>query len=451
MSARQAHPIRAGDVQAERASNARPGQGPRGQYSARSNTFVVTPEAVASAGFTWERVAAFQCVSTEQYTVPEIANERDFFTKHGATALMSIYADGHAPKPLLMQKFAEAVGPLRNSEEDLQEVFHLRSIKYGQLLKCNSVPDTTSRAPPADDPTYQPEELYESFDVITIERGRGASADKEVIKKFVQAPMAEGGWYAELASSRNIMYKVSLEFDVRLEGFNQDEDGDGPYEPPLTYGLRFEYGQRTKACLYTTEGMGERDSVIKLTLGHFDQQTDRLVAWKCVHGDKTADFVALKSDALARMLFDQQKWPKPQPQVEYEDYAGAAVLVGGEGPGSSRGRWSFREVDDRLCHVTIDKSSGSKEPESIELANFCIPKVLALYQFVEAGEMPMFKLLCRVRLAPATRIGVLRDRDAPPADTVLTIFAEQEERAPSLDGVTLLEIEAIICVATLDF
>ena len=418
--------VEAGDVQAQRARNPRPGQGPRGQYAPRNNTFDVTPEPVDFAGFSFKRVAAFQCVSTELYTLPESCHERNYFTKKAACALLAFNDDSHAPKPLLLGKFCEVVGPKRDAEEDLLAILHLRNIKYGQLQKCiNFQPDLNVRDPPANDPTYVPEELYESFDANVRER------QKEVTKKFVQAPISEGGWFAELATPRNIMFKLALEFEVRIE-YNEDEDGDGPYQPPLVYGFRLEYGQRTKACVYNPQ-QSHKDNIIKLTVGHFNAETNRLVPWKCTHGKLVADFLALKNDGLAHALFDQNKWPEeedPAAEMEVE-----VQEVGGAGSSESRGRFLFETVNDRLCYLKEDKE-GSK----IEVANFTIPKVLALYQFTEAGELPLFKLLCSLRLAPLRADGT---------DRVIRIEAEQEQRSPNLAGYTLLEVEAIVCVCTL--
>jgi len=410
------------DLQADRARNPPRRPAERPQYRARSNGFDVTPMPVVLAGFTFAKAHAFQCVADEEYTMPNNCDERTYFTKQGATAVMRIYNDLLTPKPTLLRKIAET-----DSEEELEKKLCLRKIKCGQLTKRASTPDISGRAPPANDPDYKPPDEFETFIVITTTKD-----SKQTSKKFVQAPISQGGWYAELATSRNFMYKTVLEFEVLLEDFNEDEQGD-ECDYDVLYGMRLEYGQRSKACVYAP-GQAYNENVIKLTIGHINEHTNRLVAWKCPHpnsGDTVPDFIALKDD-FAHMLFDHTKWPYPRVEDEQAD-DGMELDV------ESRARFTFEEINDRLCCLGLDKSD--KETKPIQLANFCIPKVLALYQYVESidNQPPLMKLLCRRRIK--------KPEHGP--DRVFYLPAEEAERAPNLNGFTVLEVEAIICVCTL--
>jgi len=200
----------------------------------------------------------------------------------------------------------------------------------------------------------------------------------------------------------------------------------------MVYGARLELGKRDKANVYTpTQKKGE--NCMKLILGHWHPVTDRLVAWKSGFedlGENPSKEICVANKTLSDQLFDQTKWPKPeQPQAEERD-----DLEGpSDGSRTARSRFVFTTNDDCLCHMTMDKNS--KELEPITLASFCIPKILAIYQFVEAGEAPMMKLLCRKRLAPPRADGT---------DSVVHVRAEDSERAPSLNGATLLEVEVIV-------
>ena len=90
------------------------------------------------------------------------------FMKYAANVLGCV-KDEPAIKSQLMQKISEVVASLKSGDEVdyLQEFIYLRTIEYAQLKKQTFVPDLTGRAPPADDPEYQPAEMFESFDVVT--------------------------------------------------------------------------------------------------------------------------------------------------------------------------------------------------------------------------------------------------------------------------------------------
>lgn len=424
-------PIRSNADQSQRAQNPRPGQGSRAPYAPRTSNILVAPEPCANAGFfNWPRALATQCVVGEKYYVSESCVERDYFTKTAARAMISIFADSNAPKPLLLKKFMEVVEPMSADEDTLQEVLVLRSIQYGQLIK-KPRPDVSTRAAPADQLSYVPEEKFESFDVVVLEHA--ASQMKEKTLHYVQAPVTEGGWYAEIVTERSRAFKVVLEFQVKVENFNEDADGDGPYDPPLEYGARLEMGQRGKLNVYEPT-CKERDTVLKLTVGNLNSETGRLVAWKngfSVNNTQGTEIV-IKNDALMHALFDQKIWPTSQTDEEPEPEPERS-------PVTARGRYIFRDVEDRLCYV--NKSGKSDEiEECFQIANFCIPELLAVYMFSEYGELPLFKLLCRQRLAPMR---------ADSTDRVCYVGAEQLERAPSLVGCTLLEVEAVISIGPL--
>jgi hypothetical protein len=412
----------------------------------------VTPQPVANDGFTFERVGAFQCVAGEQYTTPEISDERQYFTKHAAHAIVVINTDAITPKSLLLTKFAEAVEPLLDQDDVLEEILKLTSIQYGQLTKKTLTHNQIqkSRCPLANDPAYVPAEVFESFEISFDALGK-----KITTKRFVQAPQSEGGWYAELTGDRGLKYKVVLEFSVKID-MNEDEDGDGPYgspthrtqalptvpkflgalctEPPMIYGARFEFGNRTKTNVYQA-GQSVSEHCIKLTLGNFNPTTGRLVAWKngfTAAGLTTPSMETCLAHAeLSGLLFDQTKWLATQ----YEDHDVSGGF-GGDAEcidmGIMRGQYTYVTVDDCMCIEKYNPQTKTNDP--IKIANFCIPKILALYGYAEGDNAPMVKLLARRRLCPCD----------PEDDVICYVYVEDSERQPSLRGCTVLEVEVIV-------
>ena len=213
--------------QSSRGQNPRPGAGRRGDYRQRLSDNVVTPEPVASDAFTFERVQAFQCVAGMQYTVPEICDEKQYFTQHAARTIIAINNDAITPKSTLLLKAVEAVESLIDQDDELEMVLKLMHVQYGQLAKkvLTEAQVQRSRNPPANNTAYVPEENFESFKVCM-----DASGNQIKEKSFVQAPQSEGGWYAELTGDRGLKFKVVLEFMLKID-MNVDEDGEGPYGP----------------------------------------------------------------------------------------------------------------------------------------------------------------------------------------------------------------------------
>lgn len=170
---------------------------------------------------------AFQCVGGVLYTFPEICDERQFFTKHAAQVIMAINDDISVPKTQLLTKVVQAVETLLDQDDELEQVLHLESIQYGQLMKKNlsEAQIQRSRDPPANNTAYVPEENFESFTICL-----DASGSKTTVKRYVQAPRSEGGWYAELTGDRGLKFKTVLEFKVKVD-MDVDEDGDGPCGP----------------------------------------------------------------------------------------------------------------------------------------------------------------------------------------------------------------------------
>ena len=209
--------------------------GTRGTYSQR-NTNVVLPESVASDGFTFERVGAHQCVSDEQYTMPEQSIERTYFTKQAADALLCINQDKVAPKPLLFLKMVQAIKEAESDPDDLERVLALRSVMYGQLAKRPQPPMDNRRNIPGEEGDM-PDELdkYTCFDVI------GPKGGKEVAKRYVQAPQSEGGWFAEVFGTSSLKYHVTLDFQIDLGTFNDDEEKNSIF-------LRYAATRRARAC-----------------------------------------------------------------------------------------------------------------------------------------------------------------------------------------------------------
>lgn len=183
----------------------------------------MTSEPVNFDGFTWERADCFQCVAGVKYTVPEQCDERTYFTKHGANAICAANTDGQTPKPLILQKAAEVIGPTRADQEKLEDILCLRSVEYGQLNKKYQAPDLSKREPPANTTAYVPADLFETFDVEIEERDRGAT--KKAIKKYVQAPECEGGWFAEITGDIALKFRVALEFEIIIDDWGKNETG----------------------------------------------------------------------------------------------------------------------------------------------------------------------------------------------------------------------------------
>lgn len=200
----------------------------------------------------------------------------------------------------------------------------------------------------------------------------------------------------------------------------------------MEYGIKLELGQRTKSNVYIA-GQSERETVIKLTLGHWNDDTGRLVAWKtgfqAIGQQHPSKEVVLNNKELIDRIFDQVKWPAPsQPPPDDDDsLSGDRLLMDLQ---VATGRFTFVTHDDKLCYETYDKSSKEMKPTVI--ANFTIPKILAIYQFTEAGESPMIKVLCRMRLAPSA------------CGPVVYLSAEDENRTPNLTGASLFEVEVIL-------
>ena len=156
--------------------------------------------------------------------MPEQSNERTYFTKQAADALLCINQDRFAPKPLLFLKMVQAIKEVESDPDDLERVLALRSVMYGQLAKRPQPPMDNRRNIPGEEGDM-PDELdkYTCFDVIEPKGG------KEVAKRYVQAPQAEGGWFAEVFGTISLKYHVQLDFQIDLGTFNDDEDGDGGY------------------------------------------------------------------------------------------------------------------------------------------------------------------------------------------------------------------------------
>lgn len=408
-------------------------RGPRGSYAQRTTNISVAPVPVPGTFFTFGRAAAHQCLAGMDYPVYQVCAERDYFNKQVKAAVKAWEQDNFAPKPQVLTRLVDA---LKLASVDAPPILDLRTIEYGQLKQ---------RPAPAVYHDLNPD-IYHNFEVTELSRN-----NKPVVKKLVHAPSSEGGFFAEVTQKLGLRFKVSLMFNVHIPDFNEDQFGDGPCEIAKDYGLRLEWGQRGDAGVYA--GIHKKgQNVIKLTFGEIHPETRGLVAWRAAH--QTVDYICLAHETLANELFDQFTWDKLTVEGEQEEgeeeveedgdplddraFPGDASALPGDDPATSRGRYTFGTVDDKLCYYTTDKSG--KEVEPIHLANFCIPKMLALYQFAEEGEMPLFKVLCRHRLAPPDRDG---------NDHVVYITAEEggttKKHYCGTPGTTLLELEVTFC------
>lgn len=185
--------------------------------------------------------------------------------------------------------------------------------------------------------------------------------------------------------------------------------------------------------------MSDRERCVKITLGHFNEATQRLVAWKSGwvgEGLAASKEIMLASPDLDSVLFDQCKWPDGSVEAQFVDYGGDSNPIQTNAR-ASRGRWIFQTIGERLCYLTLDRSMGAKEAEHVELCNFCIPKMLAAYQYVEFGETPMYKFLCR------------RVFDEKVGGETIYIGSDDQQRTPDLTNVHVLEVEVIISPALL--
>ena len=426
MSARYQRPMhgsnRFSHNQSARGSAPRPSrQGEvRGPYGQRTSC-AVNPEPVGHDGFSWKRVRAHQCVAGEEYTVPEACDERSYFVKQAADALMHIMKEESTPKSTLFTKMVEVLEPAAGAgPEELEKVLALRTVKYGQLFKKPEPPHWAGLQEEdqlTGEQQIDPEQFH-CFDVAETTR-----AGKHVTKKFVKAPDAEGGWFAEVAGQISLKFNVTLDFAIDLEPFNEDEDGDGPYDPPMIYGFRMVQGQRGKANIYTAS-QKEREMCLKVTLGHWHSETGRLVAWKVTEASN--DLCTNHKTSMCA-LFDQGVWLQHVPEAEAE-----TVEPVTRPPLTASIGVTFATVDDCLCYMGYDKEA--KEPKPVSLANFCIPEILGVYGYCEFGEPPFVKFLCRKRMSPPHN----------GSDVVLRIKADDVDRDPDLNGVTLLEVEAVM-------
>jgi hypothetical protein len=193
-------------------------------------------------------------------------------------------------------------------------------------------------------------------------------------------------------------------------------------------------GNRSKVNVYNA-GQSHQEVCIKLSLGHFHPVTTRLVAWKngfTAAGQLTpSKEMCVHHDGLAAMLFEQSNWAP----VQY-DHDVSGGFGGDDAPGIdmgiTRGQFTYATADDCLC---IEKyNAHTKTNDSVKIANFCIPKILALYGYAEADNAPMIKLLARHRLRPCY----------PEDDIVCYVRADDIERQPPLTDSTVLEVEVIV-------
>ena len=418
------------DAQSQRASAPRGAgnQKPRRPYTPRTSTInTVKPDVIVTTGFTWELVKAFQA-HDHKYEVALDGPENRYFTALGAEHLLHCTSSGMMLTTSPLLEFAATVIDDRRDDGELDAVLNLRSVEYAQLVKLRQPPDISNRPPPGDDKTYVPEEFFENFD---------ATDSKGVTKHYVQAPVSEGGWYAERTGPQGLRFKVKLLYNVTLDGF--DKDKDGHVTTGLSYAMLISYGKRGVDNVYEV-GQSPREQCIRLQVGHIDEDSDTFVPWPTnftATGRLHATTEVVLADKISSKLFDQTKWPVDEvPDAEMHGVSDDEYALEGNFPtmsGGSRPRYTFSTVDDILCVMTVDKHSDSKEAEPIRTGNFSIRKLIQQYQFSEDGEPPLLKVLLRYTFP-----------SAPFDGRTVYLSADDHMRAPDLRGARHLDAEMLL-------
>ncbi len=378
----------------------------------------VQPEVVATGGFSWERVRAFQCVDGEELPIDQQGTEYQHFVQYATKVLLILVADKLLPRTTILDKLQEIV---HTGAAD--SVLSLNRVSYGQLLP-RMRPAVTDRPPPADDASYVPERLFESF--------KATIGGK--LKDYAQAPMIlGGGQYYELCASKSLKFHCLLSFELELGDFDLDMNSKQTTRA-LTYLMRLSVALRSNEHLYV-ENMSAHEHCIKVELGHQSPTTERFIAWPS-NWNTTTCLMLGKQPNLLKQLFVQDKWGLKRPAPAVNRTPGAEY---DEEDGDSRARYNFKTIKHELCFEYIDKSIGSKEAEWIKLANFEIVRVLEVLQFTENDNRPHFKLLIRQRLS----------RGRPGGGTAY-LSLEDKNRTPDVRKKEFVEVEVLVCLGDLE-
>jgi hypothetical protein len=393
--------------QSNRAKQPRPnGYGTRGAHS-NPLTVAAAPvlDNVDNLVFSEELVRARQCPSDKTFDIPP-----EFAANYKPLVAQLIHAGGTDPNnnaPQLMRNLANTLEPAIHIEsypslqDDalLNETIGDGTISYGQLAKFPGVPDLSLR-PPVSSPAP---EAFMMFEVPSIDDGKKTTAGT---RKFVQAPPSHGGHYYEVVLPQSLQDKVIVEFEIDV--------GEGE-SYGLTYYAHLRLGRRTQEQIYIN-GQVKKERVILLTVGHCDANGKRTS-----HGT-----VAVAGKELAARLFDENKWRfAPVGDVARD------VEPQNDDEITSVNKYEFSICADQLCYRA---SQGKDDSPFLNLANFSIPQVMALYQFAETGYDPMVKLLCRLRMRPS----------AAQRDQVFYLASTDENRSPLLDQYTVLDVEVLV-------
>lgn len=399
--------------QSNRAKQPRPnGYGARG---AHSNPLIVAAapvlDNVDNPVFTEELVRARQCKSDAIFDVPP-----SFAANYKIYVARVIHAGGTDPNnnaPQLLRNLANTLAPVIHidsypsleSDALLHEVIADGTISYGQLTKFAGVPELSLRGPVS--PAAM--ETFSMFEVPSVDDGKKTTAGT---RKFVQEPASHGGNYYEVVLPQSLQDKVSVEFDIDV---GEDESFG------VTYYAHLRLGRRTAEQIYV-DGQKKKERVILLTVGHCD-----------TGGTRTSDgTVAVAAPDLAAQLFDEHKWRF----APVDDSARGEAPPQNDDETTSVNKYEFSICADQLCYRA---SQGKDDSPFVNLANFSISQVMALYQFAEAGYDPMVKLLCRYRMRPSV---AQRDR-------VFYLASTDENRSPLLEDYTVLDVEVLVKYTTL--
>ena len=163
----------------------------KGGTQNNSGGYTVTPEPVGD-GFSWERVAAHQCVAHERYTLRAQCGERTWFTLRAADALQAAAGTlGADLTGTLLGSVYDAIRTARSRDDAtkaLEETINIKSIQVG-MLNVKKNPPIQDRQPPGNDPDYKPDSLYETYKVT--EPVHTSKGSKDVTTTYVQAPRCE--------------------------------------------------------------------------------------------------------------------------------------------------------------------------------------------------------------------------------------------------------------------
>ena len=401
----------------------------KGQTHSPSITGVAADDA-GGVSFSFHRAESGQCIKWTPYDVPPSSAEAQYFLPLARHAVLA--AADACPQPIpLGDAITSAVR--REEEEGGDASLRIEALQYGQLVPVRDPPPVSDRSPKVDDPTT----LWQSFTAPITITDRGT--EKTVTRHFVLSPHTTGrARVYEVKDTRSLQFAFELTLSANID-FDFTADGE-PADGTVTYAVHLSFSKRGKANCYT-DGMSLNENCIKVQFGEIDV-LKKFSAWYTSPSDGSAalDCVMVADPALRRRIFDQKSWPRHVPEREEGDGdEGLDPLA--DRPKRIKPRYDFHIIDEETCTQVIDKkpSGGDEmsEPEYQHLANFNIPRIVALYQFRDGSHMPYWKVLVR------------RIWD-PTGEGTVYLHADDVDRDPDCDGAYLLEVEVLIDLSLLN-